>query len=103
MEKNSRISGKDLASLMRIDANSYRDANIHRFGHSFLHPCELLTGEEVFDFPERVQRVTDSRYKSGEIWLDIIYEVMYLYVGKTPEGNDVAIRFGRGFSLCWAS
>ena len=93
--ENSRISGESLATLMGVDAETYRTANIPRFGHSFLHPSEILTEAKVVEgFPEGVQRATDGKYKSGEVWMDTFYEVMYLYIGKTPEGKDLAIELG---------
>ena len=96
-EENSRLSGKDLAALMDVDPEMYR--SFPRVGPYRIHPLDLLTEAKVVKgFPEGVQRVTGGRYKSGEIWLDFHHEIVYLYIGKTSEENDLVLQLGGYYS-----
>jgi hypothetical protein len=94
-ENVREISGRDLAKLMGVDPKQYQQFSVHRFGHSALDPKDIFgDGKIVTNFPEGVKRVARGKYKSGEVWMDTGYEVIYLYIGRTLKGKDVVMELG---------
>ncbi len=91
------ISGKDIATIMGIDATIYEASDVPNTSSNYISPIDVLSESNVVEnFPEGVQRINSGTgpYYSGEVWRDTWYSTMYLYVGKTPDGKDVSIVLG---------
>ncbi|MBT3297612.1 hypothetical protein HN385_01705 [archaeon] len=96
VESDSIISGIDLVQLMDVEVSTYDSIKIPKYAeHAFLYPRNLFVDSyEITNFPERVMKVIEGEYKTGEIWKDTYYDVIYLYVGKFNEEKDVVINLG---------
>ena len=94
-EKPREMPASRLAEIMGVDPKKYDKFSVPRFGHTALDPRELFRGDKTIEnFPEGIKSVKKGKYKSGEVWMDNFYEVIYLYIGKTPEGRDVVMDLG---------
>jgi hypothetical protein len=95
------ITGKDLADVIGVDPRQYESFSLPKTSgeQTYLEPKELFTEKRTITIPTVIKRVGDGKWKSGEIWMDTFYEVMYLYIGKTYEGKDLALQLG-GDALC---
>jgi hypothetical protein len=110
MSKNGTrtISGKELTELLGIDPQEYlplypnigsekycpcSDVGLNDC-HSMYTVMEALARPKIPGFPRTTRKHSDSKYKTGEVWLDTFYSVAYLYLGKTANGRDVAMNLG---------
>ena len=90
-----KISGKDIADFLGVSQDYYKDFEPSVSGHTYFSPDELLNYDKVIsNFIEGLNPVTEGIYRTGEIWLDIPYQTMYLYFGQNEKGQDVAFEVG---------
>ena len=122
MAKDIVISGPDFAKLIKRTPDEYKflypnidkpnvnpehpgldpitycpckDVNIsHCEGHRMLTVMDAFEREELEYFPADTQPVFEGQYVSGEVWRDEKYSMLWLYGGKTEDGQDVALDLG---------
>lgn len=89
-----KITGKELLEIMGVSQEHYNNFKVpvlnggfQCFDMSKLHSSE-------FDLREPVHKASDGAYKSGGIWIDYMYQVVYLYLGKTDTLKDVVLIIG---------
>jgi hypothetical protein len=98
-EKTRTISGKELAEFLGVRPWDYRVLYPH-LGEKDYCPCvdvgtdprdcqKMLTVMEALDekrkikdFPERTTRITSGRRRSGDVLIDDVIDIAYLYIGK---------------------
>ena len=108
-EKTKTISGKDLCTLLGVRPGDYTslypnraesnycpciDLAIGGECHGMLTVMQVLTKNEIKEFPEGTAKVDDREYRSGEVWIDKSYDIAYLYIGQSPKGRDVVLNLG---------
>ena len=92
------IEGSLLAQKLNIDVSKYPP--LLQAGHGLYQPRELL-GKEInrklsigkLHF-EKIKRVENEEYKTGEIWYDSLYEIFYLILGKIDKKHFVLVLGG---------
>jgi hypothetical protein len=107
-EKTKTISGKELSTLLGVQPKDFMVLYPRRKEPGYC-PCidlgvkeckgmrkavNLLTRNEISEFPYGTARVIDGEYKSGEVWIDEHNNLAYLYIGKSPSGRDVVLNLG---------
>ena len=98
--KTMTLSGKALAAFLNVTSVDYKSFPDINFGHESLDVKELLHREELTGIPEDAILVTEGPYLSGQIWMDTFYDIVYLYVGKLPNGKDAVINLGGNTGSC---
>jgi hypothetical protein len=112
-EKTVAISGKDLCTLMGVRVKDYvplyprrdtiddycacmdlGDKPLHENCNGMLTVMQVLTKNELAEFPEATVKVSDGEYKSGEVWIDKCEKIAYLLVGQLPNKKDVVLNLG---------
>jgi hypothetical protein len=111
-EKTKTITGKDLSSFLGVHPGDYTslypnrpnndkgnycpclDLKIGGECHGMITVMEVLTKNEIKEFPEGTAKVNEGEYKSGEVWIDKSYDIAYLYIGQSPKGRDVVLNLG---------
>lgn len=94
METNN-MTGAEFLSLLGVTAIDYKDFPGVTLGHDSIDLHDYFSqAKAVIPVPKGVERVAEGRFNSGEIWMDTSYDVVYLYIGKLPEGQDVVLNMG---------
>jgi hypothetical protein len=110
MESKTRVvNGRQLARLLGVSQDFYRQAlkdfrhpwlNVRVESHpGFLNPKDFFARRNLYEgFPMQVVRhdrkVNGERYlHSLDLWFESLWCQHFVYVGKTPAGEDVSISF----------
>lgn len=91
---NIEITGQNLVDKLGINLSSY--TTIPQEGHGLYQPKQLLNSEVKFtidkeDFDKLVR--SEGPYKTGSIWRDRFYEVVYFILGQI-ENNHYVLNLG---------
>jgi hypothetical protein len=65
--------------------------------HGMITVMDVLKKDSIEGIPEITQIIKKGRYQSGDVWLNGLLQITYLYVGKTksnPNGIDIIINLG---------
>lgn len=104
------INGKELAELLGVSPDYYRKQlkdwehpwlNVQkpsRLDSGFLNPKDFFNEEITYEnFPVGVTRndrkTIEWGLKSLDLWFETLICQYFLYVGRTPSGEDVSISF----------
>lgn len=89
------LNGKQLAELIETQPEEYGLFQRECFGHTSIDICRILGDDEWKTAVPKETTKQETPYRSGDIWMDTTYDIIYLYVGKHPDGkNDVVINLG---------
>lgn len=116
--KTTSISGKELAKFLNINPRKYRvlypnikekgycpgmDLSIHTSEcqgmYTVMNALKIkeINGfetEEIEKFPAGIRRNDLGKYKSGEVYVDDVLNVAYLYLGKSSKDEDIVLNLG---------
>jgi len=107
----NQISGKTLSKILGVNPREYKVLypNIHEKGYcpgmdlmghtqdcqGMMTAMDALKRNKSYQLPIPTMTISTPRaYKSGEIWIDEMYKIAYLYIGKSKNDMDVVLNLG---------
>jgi hypothetical protein len=85
-ENIKRLNGSELADLIGIEPEKYNNFENPITEYNILNPKEIFEDTRIMKIPSNVietfKPVNEKYFKTGNIYWDGIYELMYLYLGK---------------------
>ncbi|HOU79597.1 MAG TPA: hypothetical protein PK255_03835 [Candidatus Pacearchaeota archaeon] len=105
------INGKNLGRILNADLKGYKELYPNRKEKGYcacmdlvphaqkckgmLTVMDVLKKKRKYELPDSIRTIRGTRkYGSGEIWLDEISRIAYLYIGKDNCGRDVVLNLG---------
>jgi len=110
-ERTYRIPGQDLQEFLSAKSADYailyphlgeegycpgmdllikHEKHEHGLCKKMFTVMDVLEKMETLNFPKNIMRINAlGRYKTGEVWVDDMFNIAYLYLGKLHEGKYV--------------
>ncbi len=113
-EKTNNVSGKELEEMIGINPEDYvglysglgeknycpcKDIKIEGRCKGMITVMEAFKQEEIEGVPLKIKAVREGKYRTGDIYVDNMFDLVYLYLGKSPRGRDVALNLGGGIEI----